>query len=54
MMMSGDPPHKNLMVSSSYLILFILLFVFTVVCIFTGMYYNISVVCLCVSRQHFV
>jgi len=39
---------QNLMVrSSSYLILFILLFVCTVVCFFAGMYYNISVVCLC-------
>jgi len=38
---------QNLMVISSYLILFILLFVCTVECIFAGMYYNISVVCLC-------
>ena len=38
---------QNLMVSSSYLILFILLFVCTVVCIFARMYYNISVACLC-------
>ena len=42
----GFPP-QNPMVSSSYLILFILLFVPMVVCIFAGMYYNISVVCLC-------
>ena len=38
---------QNVMVSSSFLILFILFFVCTVVCIFAGMYYNISVVCLC-------
>jgi len=38
---------QNLMISSSYLILFILLFVCTVVCIFACMYYNIAVVCLC-------
>jgi len=38
---------QNLMVSSSYLMLFILLFVYTVVCIFAGMYYNTAAVCFC-------
>ena len=50
--------QQNLMVSSSYLILFILLFVCTVVCIFACMYYIISVVCFVseggVLRRHFV
>jgi len=41
----GSSP-QNFIVSSKYLILFILLFVCTVVCFFAGMYYNISVVCL--------
>ena len=38
---------QNVMVSSSFLILFILFFVCTVVCIFAGMYYNTTWVYLC-------